>query len=417
MLSTTAVRGLPPAGRFAFLAALCSSFGQTFYIGLFGADFRAEFGLSESALGTLYGSATLVSGLSMFWLGAIADHLSLRRAIGLTMILLAIGAALVGLAHGALGLFFGLFLLRLSGQGLAGHLAVVAAGRFAVARRGRAIAMATYGFILGEALLPPAVATAMGWIDWREIWWCAAGIVALLALPALLGLAGPLSGRAAAQAAESPQVDASVQSRRALLGNTAFLRVLGIALVSPFVVTALFLHQGTLAERLGWSMSAVASGFVLFAAMQGLAAFVGGRLVDRFSARALLRFYLLPLGVGVVSLGVLPPVPAMWTLFAGLGLSAGINGVACGAVWVELFGTARLGMIRGVYAALMVVSTAIGPVVLGLLLERGVELHTMGMAVGLYVLVLPPLLAPGFATPQARRAARDGKKSAPEKGH
>src|SRR5699024_6979276 len=154
-------RGMPPAGRFALLAALCSSFGQTFYIGLFGADFRAEFGLSESLLGTLYGTATLISGLSMFWLGTIADRLAMRHAIALTMAGLAAGAALVGLTPGVAGLFIGRFLLRLTGQGLAGHLAVVAAGRYAVARRGRAVAMATYGFILGEARLPPGVAAAM----------------------------------------------------------------------------------------------------------------------------------------------------------------------------------------------------------------------------------------------------------------
>ncbi len=386
--------GLPPAGRFAFLAALCSSFGQTFYIGLFGADFRAEFGLSESALGTLYGTATLISGLSMFWLGAMADQLAMRRAIVLTMAMLALGAALVASTPGVAGLFVGLFLLRLSGQGLAGHLAVVAAGRYAVARRGRAVAMATYGFILGEALLPPGVAALMGWLDWREVWYCAAAAVALLALPALFGLARPLVGHVEAGDEDELDVDTSVRSRRSLFVNQRFLRVLSVALVSPFVVTALFLHQGTLAERLDWSLAAVASGFVLFAAMQALAAFAGGRLVDRFSARSLLRFYLLPLGVGVLSLGILPPQAAMWVMFAGLGLTAGVNGVVCGAVWVELFGTARLGMIRGVYAALMVLSTAIGPIVLGLAFEAGVSQFTLGAVVMAYVLVVPVMLVP-----------------------
>jgi len=384
--------GIPPAGRFAFLAALSSSFGQTFYIGLFGSDFRAEFGLGESALGTLYGAATLVSGLSMFWLGAIADHMPMRRAIALTMSVLAAGAALVAFTPHVAGLFAGLFLLRLAGQGLAGHLAVVAAGRYALRRRGRAVAMATYGFILGEALFPPAVAAAMGWLGWRELWWWAAGVLALGALPLLWVLARPLVGPGGTAEREVEALDPSVFSRRDLFGNPRFLRVLAVVLVSPLVVTALFLHQGTLAERLDWSLGTVASGFVLFAAMQGLAAFAGGRLVDRFSARALLRFYLLPLGLGVLALGLLPPAPAMWAMFAGLGLTAGINGVVCGALWVELFGTARLGMIRGVYAALMVVSTAAGPVLFGLLFDRGVGLAAIGLAVAAYALVVPQLV-------------------------
>ncbi|MFW5926569.1 MAG: MFS transporter, partial [Wenzhouxiangella sp.] len=200
-------------------------------------------------------------------------------------------------------------------------------------------------------------------------------------------------GQGGSDDGEVEGLDPSVLSRRELFVNARFLRVLSVVLVSPLVITALFLHQGTLAERLDWSLGTVASGFILFAAMQGLAAFAGGRLVDRFSARALLRFYLWPLGLGVLALGLVPSGPAMWLMFAGLGLGAGINGVVAGAVWVELFGTAKLGMIRGVYAALMVVSTAIGPVLLGFLFDAGVSLLAMGMALAIYVVVVPNLVA------------------------
>ncbi|NEZ03460.1 MFS transporter [Wenzhouxiangella sp. XN201] len=399
-MSETTPRGIPPAGRFAFLAALCSSFGQTFYIGLFGADFRADFNLGESGLGTLYGTATLISGLSMFWLGAIADYLTLRRAIVVTMILLAIGATFVGFAPGIAGLFIGLVLLRLAGQGLAGHLAVVAAARYAVKRRGRAVAMASYGFIAGEASLPPLVAGLMGWLAWRQVWWLAAATLVFVAVPLLVTLARPLSGREPASETTTASNPTGPLTRRKLFVHGRFLRVLAVVLVSPLVVTALFLHQSSLAERLAWSLPAVASGFVLFAAMQGVAAFAGGRLIDRFSACTLLRFYLLPLGLGVAALGILPSAPAMWVMFAGLGLTAGINGVVSGAVWVELFGTERLGMIRGVYASLMVLSTAAGPVLLGGLLERDVALETIGGVCLVYVLFAPLVIA-GRLRPQS----------------
>jgi len=67
-----------------------------------------------------------------------------------------------------------------------------------------------------------------------------------------------------------------------------------------------------------------------------------------------------------------------------------------GAVWVELFGTAQLGMIRGVYAAVMVVSTALGPVLLGWLLGMGVSLLTLGLATLLYASLTPALAVPGI---------------------
>jgi MFS family permease len=301
-------------------------------------------------------------------------------------------------------LLLGLFLIRLAGQGLSGHLAVVAAARYATKRRGRAVAMATYGFILGEASFPVLVAWALGWTDWRGVWLLAALTIALLALPALYALARPLGGseKSPPESAERP---IPIPMRRArLFRHGGFLRVLAVVLVPPVVVTAVFLHQGTVAGMLGWSLNDVASGFVLFAAIQGVFAFAGGRLIDRFSARLLLRFSLLPAGLGLLFLSLVEPGLSLWLLFAGLGMTAGLNGVISGAVWVELFGTAQLGMIRGVYAALMVVSTAVGPVVLGLLFDWQVSLLSMALAYLAYAAVLPTLLVPGIKGFEDRRA-------------
>lgn len=399
-------RGLPPAGRFALLAALFSSVGQTFFIGLFGADFRVAFGLTDAALGALYSTATLASGIAMFWLGALADHFSLKRAVAAVLVLLAAGALLVAAAPGAWALLPGLFLIRLAGQGLMGHLGVVAAGRYAVHRRGRALAMVSYGFILGEACLPPVIALALASHDWRTVWLVASAAIALIGLPIMIWLARPLTGNPAADA-ERAQDDAGAASvrwrRRGLLTNAAFLRVLLVVLVPPVLITAIFLHQGSIAERLEWTRMDVGRAFVASALAQGLAAFLAGRLIDRFSARALLRFLLVPSAVGVLSLGVLEPRVSLWLMFCGLGLTAGFNSVVSAAIWVELFGTRQLGMIRGVYAALMVLSTALGPVLLGGLLDAGVTLLAIGIGVAVYVVAVPVLAVPRDL---ARRAGK-----------
>jgi MFS family permease len=390
-------RGLPPAGRFALFAALFSSVGQTFFIGLFGADFRAAFGLSDAAFGALYSTATLISGIAMFWLGALADHLSLKRAVILVLIVLAAGAALVSLAPAAWALLPGLFLIRLAGQGLMSHLGAVAAARYAVRRRGRALAMVSYGFIIGEASLPPLVALLLDSHDWRSVWLASSVAIVAVALPVMALLARPLTGNPAAEAADAADTGAPAPvrwRRRGLLTDAAFIRVLLVVLVPPVLVTAIFLHQGSIAEQLGWTRVAVGRGFVAFAFAQALAAFSAGRLIDRFSARAMLRFQLLPAAAGTLALGLASPDASLWLLFCGLGLTAGFTSVVGSAVWVELFGTRQLGMIRGVYAALMVLSTALGPVLLGGLLDAGVTLLAIGLAVAAYVVVVPPLAAP-----------------------
>ncbi|MCA1779023.1 MAG: MFS transporter [Xanthomonadaceae bacterium] len=379
------------------IAALFSSVGQTFFIGLFGADFRAEFQLSDTALGVLYSGATLISGLSMFWLGGLADQLSLRRAVVLVLVVLASGAALVSIAGSGWMLLPGLFLVRLAGQGMMGHLGVVAAGRYALRRRGRALAMVSYGFILGEACFPPLVALTLEQFDWRVVWLAASAIIALVGVPLLYWLARPLVGNPVADHEQAAsEADAPLMARRKLFGNPYFLRVLTIVLVPPVLITALFLHQGAIAERQQWSLINVGNGFVLFALAQALAAFASGRLIDRFSARSLLRFQLLPAAIGVLCLGLLEPAASLWPMFFGLGITAGLNGVIASAIWVELFGTRQLGMIRGVYAALMVLSTALGPIALGGLLDAGVSLLAIGSAVLVYAVVVPMLSVPGI---------------------
>ncbi len=395
MSASKRAAGLPAAGQFALAAALVSSVGQTFFIGLFGTDFRADFNLTEASLGAFYGAATLASGLLMFWLGAIADHWRLARAALLSTGLLAGGALCIGLAGELWQLVAGLFLVRLGGQGLTGHLAVVAAARYARRRRGRAVAMASYGFILGEALFPLLVAFALGLLAWHQVWLAAALVVVAIALPALYLLAAGLQSPVA-DARDADAGPGNLLQRRQLFAHGGFLRVLGVVLVPPVLVTAVFLHQGTLGEIQGWQLGQIAQGFMLFAAMQGLTAFAGGRLIDRFSARFLLRFSLLPAGLAMLGLALLPPGPSLWLLFAGLGMTAGLNGVISAAVWVELFGTAQLGLIRGVYAALMVVSTAVGPVLLGGLLAADVPLLALGSVLFAYAAIIPALLVPGI---------------------
>ncbi|MEN1728534.1 MAG: MFS transporter [Pseudomonadota bacterium] len=386
-------RPIPSAGRFALAAALCSSLGQTFFIGLFGSEFREAFGLSQSALGALYGAATLASGLLMFWIGSLADHWSMRRSIALVLAGLATGALVVSLSQQLGVLVIGLFLLRLCGQGLAGHLAVVAAARYA-RRRGRAVAMVTYGFILGEALLPTAVAVGMANFDWRTVWVAAAALTVLLALPMLAWLAWPLTHPRQLQESTDSDAPHAVMTRRKLFTHADFLRVLTIVLVPPVVVTAVFLHQGTLADQLSWNRGDIASGFLLFAGIQGVFAFAGGRVIDRFSARVLLRFSLLPFGLGLLGLSLFPAL-SLWVFFAGVGMTAGLNGVISGAIWVELFGSAQLGLIRGVYSALMVISTALGPIGLGLLFDWQISLMTIAVGYLTYAVVVPLLVLPG----------------------
>lgn len=46
-----------------------SSFGQTFFVSLYGGQFRQTFGLTDGGLGTVYAIGTLLSAITLGWVG------------------------------------------------------------------------------------------------------------------------------------------------------------------------------------------------------------------------------------------------------------------------------------------------------------------------------------------------------------
>ncbi len=405
------VTSIPIFGWFALIAALFSAFGQTFFIGLFGAEFQKALGLNAAGLGYLYGSATLLSGLLMFWLGELADRLLMSRAIAISLMILVMGAVLVSMAHEPLSLWMGFLLLRLGGQGLTGHLAIVAAARYALKNRGRSVAMASYGFIIAEASFPLFLAGLLNLLDWRQVWWVAATVLVLVAMPTLVAMARTFGGVDPLERSAGGPVDLHKSGRPlpkrqltrwTLLIEPKFVLTLPMVLGSAFVITALFLHQGSLAEIKQWPLSVIATAFVLFAVSQAVVAFVTGRLIDAFGSVVLLRFFLWPMAGALCVLGFGDSANGIWWVFAGLGATAGANGVLAGAIWAELFGLKQLGLIRGVYAAFMVGSSAIAPMLFGQFLQLQWPLSWVAVMGVFFGVVLPQILVPFIKGLQAK---------------
>lgn len=84
---------------------------------------------------------------------------------------------------------------------------------------------------------------------------------------------------------------------------------------------------------------------------------------------------------------------ALWGLFLGMGMASGAQSVLSGALWAELFGVQQLGMVRGVFTALMVLSTAASPPLLGQALQAGVPLTWLTGSVAVYAIGMPWLVA------------------------
>ena len=62
---------------FGFIFTFFSSFGQSFFLGLFNAPIRNELGITHGQFGNLYATATICSSLLLIWVGKKIDDYKL----------------------------------------------------------------------------------------------------------------------------------------------------------------------------------------------------------------------------------------------------------------------------------------------------------------------------------------------------
>ena len=369
------------------LMTFLSCFGQTFFISVFAGEIRADFGLSHGEWGGIYSAGTTASAIVMVWAGVLSDKFRLR-GLG-TLILIGIAVACLTMAANPWpwALAGVVFLLRFFGQGMASHVAMVAMARWFVATRGRALAIATLGFAVGEALLPMLFVALMSEFDWRLLWIVCAG-VSVLGIPLLLALL---------RQERSPQQSATDQSvagmggrhwtRKQALRHPLFWLLTPAILGPSAFVTAFFFHQVHLAEIKDWSHLELVAWFPIYTGVSVVSMLVSGWALDRFGTRRLMPVYLLPMALAflVFAYGNEPLAIALG--FTLLGLTAGANATLPAAFWADTYGTAHIGAIKALATAVMVLGSAIGPGVTGYLIDIGVGIETQFIAVaGFFVL-------------------------------
>lgn len=392
---------------FGFLLSLASSFGQTWFIGLFKERLLADYGLTHGSYGSWYALATLSSAFCLSYVGRLVDRVDLRGFTTFVCVGLASACALMSWASGIWVLVFALFGLRLFGQGLASHTSGTATARYFDAQRGKALSVAGLGHPAGEAVLPLAVVALFGLVDsWRSVWLISGGVVAFVLTPLALSL---LRGHGVRHEALLAKLDGGKTEARArrqwstreVLADWSFYLVLPAVLAPPFIGTGLMFHQDVLRQSMSWSPELFASSFLAFSVAQVLTAPVAGSLVDRFTAQRLLPAYLLPYTIALFVIAFWRADLTVFVLMVGMGLSSGLAFSVVGGTWAERYGVKHLGAIRSLVTVVMVISTAVAPPLLGSLIDEGVAMSTLLVALGTYT-VLASLLV--LAMPRSSTA-------------
>lgn len=389
---------------FGVLMTFSSSFGQTFFIGLFNEVIRDSFGLSHAAFGTIYLVATLSSAATIIWAGLKIDDMELRRYASLICVGLAVAALTMALAPHWAVLLIAIYGLRLCGQGLMGHTATVAMARYMGKARGQALSISALGMPLGEALFPILVVALLAVIDWRLMWAGIAAFAALGLIPLVWGLLIGQTERDAALKARQSETGndngTPALRQRDLIRQPMFLAIMPHIMAAPFILTGVFFHQVALSDGRGWDETAIGLAIVFYAAMSITASLISGRLTDMIGAYRLLPLVTMPMGLGLL-LFTLLDAQAVAPFFMGLfGLTTGLSITVVNAFWAELYGVAKLGAVRALVSSIMVLSTALAPPLFGLALDLQLDVTVISTACAAYV-----VLALALAATQLRRVA------------
>ena len=386
---------------FGLLCTLGANIGQTFFIALFSDVIRGEFALSHGDFGAIYSLATLLSAVVIIWAGRKIDHVDLRLYAAIVIIGLSLAAGAMSVAGNIMVLILALFGLRLFGQGLLRHTAVVSMARYFEDTRGRAMSVVSLGFPIGEAVFPILIIAGIAYLGWRDTWGFIAMGLAFVFLPVSQFLLKGQSQRHQEyeKAKSTKEISAEEKS---ILHDPSFYIILSASLMAPFLLTGVFFHQIALAGSKGWDIAWLASSFPAFAGATVFSSLLTGLLVDKNGPGRVLPFFLVPLiaSMAVISLGShMLWVPVYMAL---AGLTTGASGVLITASWADIYGTHRLGTVRSLSSSFTVLSTAASPLLAGWLLDRGVGFGVMG--IGAMVLAMAALIAVQAPAARLRRA-------------
>ena len=384
------------------LLSFLSSFGQTFFIAVFAGDIRAEFNLSHGDWGLLYMLGTGASAVAMVFAGGLADRFRVRKLGIIVAVMLA--AACITMAYNTTTIIlpFVIFALRFTGQGMMSHVSVVAMARWFVATRGKALAVASIGYMLAGAVLPLIFVWLLTFVSWRVLWVCV-GVFTLAMIPVLLHLLRlERTPEAATAENASPGMRGKHWTRKDALRHPLFWALTPAVMFFPAFATACWFHQVHFAELKGYTHLSLVAVFPIGIITLAVSSIGYGWLIDKIGAKRVLPFFLVPLIAAFTLHWAADHL--VWTAIAvGLmGLSSGGQATVLVAIWSEFYGTRHIGSIKAAAAAVMVLGSALGPGLSGWLIDIGVgfEQQMLGYAAS-FILAIIVMIGP------LRKASKD----------
>lgn len=359
----------------ATIGWIATSPAQSFTFSLFFDFFIEDFGLSRTAVSTAYALGTFLASLSLAWVGRLVDRYGNHRMSIVIAVLFSGALVLFSMVTGPFTLVIGFLALRGLGQGSLSLVNTTVIAEWFQQLRGRVMSVSLVLFALFQGIYVPAIQRLLEVRDWREVWVMLGLGVAVIVIP----LSVTFLRNTPEEFGLVPDGNRKRKDKNAdSIINTEAAWTLGETLRTPlfwaFIFgrvlpsawgTGLVIHQISLFEGLGHTARIAAETYAMSTLITAASALVFGWLVDNIPPG---RVMVIQLGalIGACFMATIMTTQTLLVVYAiMLGIVMG-GGVFDSAVWVNIFGRAHQGSIRGFVSTMLVAGTSIGPILFGL---------------------------------------------------
>ena len=372
---------------FGFIFTFFSSFGQSFFLGIFNTSIRETLSITHGQFGSIYAAATLCSSLLLIWLGKKIDDINIFRFSIYVTLLLSFSCFFFSKVSSVIILFIAVFLMRFSGQGMMSHTATTTVSRYFTKSRGKALSICWFGLSSSEFILPVLIVFLLSLTTWQNIWMIIS-LVILIFLPLAsynLVRSVKLDTREQTDDQEFKEENIKQWKRIEVVKDFKFYVVSMNMLAMPWIATGVFVYQSFITTSKNWGPFVIAQSFMSYSVFSVLTLLISGILIDKFTSRKLLIFMNIPLFLSTfVIINFDAPITAF--VFLGLiGISNGLANVLGSSTWAEIYGVKHIGSIKALTTALMVFSTAFGTALFGVLIDIGFSIEKIAIISAIYI--------------------------------
>ena len=372
---------------FGFIFTFFSSFGQSFFLGLFNSSIRNELSISHGQFGSIYASATLLSSFLLIWVGKKIDDINISKFALFVILLLSFSCFFFSKISSITFLFVAIFLMRFAGQGMMSHTATTTISRYFTKSRGKALSTGWFGLSTAEFILPVLIVYLLAIYNWKSIWITISLIVIIFLPISSYFLVRNLNFDSRETQEDKNSLNDKIKDwkRIEVIKDFRFYIICANMLAMPWIATGTFVYQSFILESKNWGPFIIAQSFMAYSILSVITLFLSGFLIDKFTSRKLLMFMNIPLLLSVIII-IYFNHPLTAFIFLGLiGISNGFANVLGSSTWAEIYGVKYIGSIKALTTALMVFATAFGTALFGVLIDRGFSIEQIAIISSFYI--------------------------------